>query len=485
MRRLGRRIFLQGFGGALIGLPLLEYTHKTARADTGRPPPRHFAVFFEHGGTLSPVSKTGVRYDGSGAESGADGWAPLDGGEALVPGPILQPVSGHLSSLLLLRGVDNAAGRQQTYLDGDHGYNNATALTCADASVVGGGLEHEKSAAGPSIDRVLAERLAVRHPVPFTAAHLMVDGYHYGSPFYRAAHQQVAPQKDPVAAFAALFSGVSDAPGEDADATARARALRRSVLDGTKDLLSAFRKRLGARDQHTLEAHLDSLRELELRVAQISVPAEQGCIKPSVTGPFATPDDVAKAHVDILVAALRCGLTNVVCLELGDIETLWLAPPLVSPEGNAHAFHHLSMAVGQAGAAKADRNAWVAAMIQNRQWRLTLLGRFLDGLAAVPEGAGSLLDATVALWTSEFSNGGAHSAADVPLLLASGPNGRLRGGRHLNFNALAQVDPHTLGYATQESLHNVYAALLQLFDFPDAHFGNSDAYRFGPTSGLT
>jgi hypothetical protein len=485
MRRLDRRIILQGFGGALIGLPLLEYTHRVARADGLRPPPRRFVVFFEHGGTLSPVSKTGHRFDGTGAESAADGWSPLDPGEALVPGPILQALNAHLPSLLLLRGVDNGAGRRQTPQDGDHGFNNVTALTCADATVVGQTSEDQKSANGPSIDRVLAERLALRHPVPHTALHLMVDGYHYGTPFFKGPHQPVAAQKDPVAAFGALFSGVSEGGSTPDPAAARAWALRRSILDGTTAMTRGFKAKLGAADQQTVEAHLDHLRELELRLQAQALPRLSGCQKPVLATPFANPDELGKAQVDVMLAALRCGLTNVACLELGDLETLWMSPAFVSQEGNAHAMHHLSMGVGQQGTEKQHHAAWVDTMIQNRRWRLSVLARFLDGLSAIPEGLGTMLDGTVVLSTSEFSNGGAHSGADVPLLLAGGPGGRLRGGRHLNFNVIARSDPASLTYETQASLHNVYTALLNLFDYPDTHFGNGDAYVSGPLSGLT
>ena len=341
--KLSRRLVLQGFGGALIGLPLLEVQAQT-RGSGGKPvPPRRFVVFFEHGGTLSNVGKDGVRYDGTGAESAVDGWSPLSSGEALVPGPILQAVASHKDSLLQLRGVDNAAGRRATWLDGDHGFNNATALTCADASTTGTQTEMEKSAHGPSIDRVLAERLALRHPVPFSSVHLMIDGYHYGSPFYRAAHQQVSPQKDPVAAFDGLFAGVREEGAKEEPAAARARALRKSVLDGTGEMTRQFRTRLGARDRQTVEAHLEHLRELELRLERLALPQLPGCVKPTAPGELRNGDEIGRAHVDILLAALRCGLTNVGALEIGDIEALWLSPAYVSDEGNAHAMHHLTI----------------------------------------------------------------------------------------------------------------------------------------------
>ncbi len=72
---LSRRLVLQGFGGAAIGLPLLEYTHGKAWAQSAALPKR-FIVFFEHGGYISACDKGGKKYDGLGKNNGTDGWKP-------------------------------------------------------------------------------------------------------------------------------------------------------------------------------------------------------------------------------------------------------------------------------------------------------------------------------------------------------------------------------------------------------------------------
>lgn len=47
----GRRAFLRGASGAVLALPLLEYTH--GRAFAGARPLQRFLTVFEHGGTVS------------------------------------------------------------------------------------------------------------------------------------------------------------------------------------------------------------------------------------------------------------------------------------------------------------------------------------------------------------------------------------------------------------------------------------------------
>jgi hypothetical protein len=59
------------------------------------------------------------------------------------------------------------------------------------------------------------------------------------------------------------------------------------------------------------------------------------------------------------------------------------------------------------------------------------LGRFLDQLAAVNEGQGSLLDETAVLFGSNMSNGSNHSNVNLPILMAGG---RFRHGQHLQFD---------------------------------------------------
>jgi hypothetical protein len=468
----------------MIGLPLLEFTHGEAWAQS-RQTPQRFVVFFDHGGTLSPVQKNGTRDDGTHNQCGFDGWSPASPGEILQPGTIHSVLQTHLDKLLLLRGIDNRSARVQAPSDGDHGWNNATAMTCSNARVTGTISEALKSALAPSFDQILATRLAQRQPVPFESIHLMLDGTTYGTPFYRDSMQPVAPQLDPVAAFDTMFASVNEASSGEDPAGVRARALKRSILDGTGDMVKTFQKRLGTTDRQTLDAHLDHVRTLEQRVAALALPMVPGCQKPTLTSPFASKGDIAEAHVDVMAAALRCGLTNVACFEIGDIETLWLNPAWVNPQGLAHMNDHMIATTGPTGVDHASLPTWLPAMIQNRSWRMSLFGRLMDALGSAPEGSGTMLDHSLLYYTSDFSNPSLHSAADVPVLLAGGVSGQFRMGRHLNFNLKAAADPTTSDYETRSSLHNLYTSILNAFDYPDTSFGNQDAYVQGPLAGLT
>src|SRR6185436_77905 len=110
---------------------------------------------------------------------------------------------------------------------------------------------------------------------------------------------------------------------------------------------------------------------------------------------------------------------------------------------------------------------WLDEMLVNRQWDIGLFQRILVGLDSVPEGDGTMLDNTVMLYTSEFSNGSYHSENNMPLLMAGSAGGYFRTGRHINCNKA--TDP--LKYQTSTGTHNLYTSILNAFGFPDTHFG--------------
>jgi hypothetical protein len=64
-------------------------------------------------------------------------------------------------------------------------------------------------------------------------------------------------------------------------------------------------------------------------------------------------------------------------------------------------------------------------------------------LAAVPEGAGTLLGHTLVVWTAEFSKSNTHDWRNMPFLLAGGAGGSLRTGRCVTARGLPTNRLHT------------------------------------------
>jgi len=484
LKHMGRRAFLHGAGTVAIGLPLLEYTHGHAFAAGVA---KRFLTVFSHGGTISNQGTRG-KHDGRGSNQGNDWWRPADPGESLVLGPIHEPLAAFRDKLLVLESVDNrAATGQDRYGRGGHGIANVTALTAADMTTIGSGDDASETALGPSIDHVLAERLAALSPVRFDRIHLNVRGHQYGSPYFRAARERVSGESDPRIAFDTIFAGVTPDTGPSPEFL-RQQARRRSVVDGVMEGFARFRNVVSTRDLHVIDAHLEHLRALERELADVDLPAM--CLPPDApsTSRDTSQEIIGPLHVRIIVAALRCGLTNVANLEIADILTPWTEAGLRmdSGFGIGHSLGHYAREVGPTGENAGQLDDWLAEMLDNRRWRMSLVAQLLAGLddPAFPEGDGTMLDNSLMLYTSEFSEPSGHISFNQPVLLAGSAGGYFRTGRHLDYNRAAAADPDTLSYDSEQSIHNLFTSILQAFGGTDERFGSAHAPRTGSLPGL-
>jgi hypothetical protein len=62
-----------------------------------------------------------------------------------------------------------------------------------------------------------------------------------------------------------------------------------------------------------------------------------------------------------------------------------------------------------------------------------LFSSFLEKMRDTPDGDGSLLDHSAILYGAGMSEGNGHVPRNLPILLAGGANGKLRGGRHIKY----------------------------------------------------
>lgn len=99
---------------------------------------------------------------------------------------------------------------------------------------------------------------------------------------------------------------------------------------------------------------------------------------------------------------------------------------------------------------------------------MELFARMLGKMAAIEEGESTLLDNVALLYGSGISDGNQHNHDDLPILVAGGGGGRIRGGRHVKFS---QPTP----------LCNVYLDMLRAAGVQKDEFGDST----GPTEELS
>src|SRR6187399_1461435 len=89
-----------------------------------------------------------------------------------------------------------------------------------------------------------------------------------------------------------------------------------------------------------------------------------------------------------------------------------------------------------------------------------LFSHVLERLKATPDGDGNLLDHTLLLYGSAMSNSNVHNHGPLPVLVAGGAAGRLKGGRHIK-------------YPENTPMSNLLMSIMDKAGIPQASVGDS------------
>src|SRR5262249_20752022 len=136
------------------------------------------------------------------------------------------------------------------------------------------------------------------------------------------------------------------------------------------------------------------------------------------------PDD-AEAHTklmfDLTAIAFQADITRISTFMMAREVSYRTFPQLGISEAFHPASHHQN---------NPERLAQLAKI---NTFHVSLVSHFLDRLKATPDGDGTLLDHSLVLYGSAMSNSNVHNHGPLPVLVAGGANGRLKGGRHLSY----------------------------------------------------
>ena len=94
------------------------------------------------------------------------------------------------------------------------------------------------------------------------------------------------------------------------------------------------------------------------------------------------------------------------------------------------------------------------------RFHIEQLGYVLNRMKSIKEGAGTMLDNTMLLYGAGISDGNRHNHDDLPMLLAGGGGGRIKGGRHMTFPA-------------DTPLTNLFLSMLDSMGVPAETLGDS------------
>ena len=517
LKRVGRRGFLIGAGGLSIALPTLSYfqPRKTYGQDaTGRP--KFFLTFLNAQGTLdeqwllNPADVPDVMTDDPRYQFG-DITSPLDPWKAR-----LLSIWGVDNKMPHLCRTDGHLAQTRTLLTGDvmgHALNPDGSLRDVGDQPDADWTVH---AVGPSIDQVLAQRISGGDG-RFRSIDLGVGVTGSGTYLYAGRNDPVSIQGDPRMALDRLFTGFD--PGAIAEAE-RVRANRRSVLDGVLGSFRSLRGKVGREDRVRLDNHFDKIREIETRLEgdlRLCEPPTLDLYRPDwrtfdyfdhswgreTFDPGFDPDidiDVtAPAHAQVLALAMACDLTRVGSILFVDKNEIpYFRYGKTIPGSDTALVEGYSDWHDMVHGGQGDRENPGRGLVEGFKWYSELYAGLLTELESHPgtDPGTTLLDETMTMWTSEFSNGCFHNTHRIPFIFGGnvGPGGA---GRHLNRGVgwvedgwgLGENGDMRYGHGWEDSQHTqnqVFTSVLHAFGFDDERFGRRapDIDDSGPIEGF-
>jgi len=223
-----------------------------------------------------------------------------------------------------------------------------------------------------------------------------------------------------------------------------------SLLDSVREEASALQRRLPAADRTRVDQYLTDVREIERRVQKMGQQLSDDLPIPAApTGIPRDLDDHIRLMFDLQVLAWQADITRVSTLMLSKE----LSTAVYAKSNVRDAFHTLSHHSNIQE--NKDRFA-----VLNR-YHVSLFAYLLERLQKTPDGDGTLLDHSMVLYGSGLSDGNQHNHTDLPVVLAGGASGWLKGGRHLR-------------HPQNTPMANLLVGMLHTLDVPADSFGDSN-----------
>lgn len=402
-KHLPRRTVLRGLG-ASVALPFLDsmlpaQTPLAKSAANSRS--RLSCIYVPHGATM-------------------DKWTPAAEGAGFQFTETLTPLEKFRDRICIVSdlGHANAAG-----IGSDAGADHARS-----AAVYLSGAHPEKDSikVGTTIDQIAAQHIGQDTPLPSVELSIEEVALSCGSGYACAYSNTISwktpttplpMENNPQVVFEKLFGDGST----NADRLAR-RQQSRSLLDSVMQEVSSLQKELPADDRVKLTGYLDDVREIERRIqkAQNQIPAGMALPEAPVGVPESF-DEHFKIMYDLQVLAFRAEITRIATMMYARDTSGAVYPQSGVREGFHVASHHSN------NRANMDRFALI------NRYHVEMLAYFLDKLKTTPDGDGTLLDHSMVLYGSSMSNGNQHDHDPLPVILAGGASGQLKGGHHLHY----------------------------------------------------
>jgi len=426
-KALSRRAVLRGAGAALA-LPLLDAMTPALAQGAGPKPAHRFQTVYVPNGMA-------MEY-----------WSPSTTGRDFELTPILKPLASYREKMLVLSGLNANwniahAGAGGSFLTG----------------VTRGGRNEVEILADVSIDQLLARQLgsetqlsslelSMDAPALAGACTVNLSCVYTHTLSWRSPTEPLPTEHNPRAVFERLFGD----SGSTASSVRQARlGQQASILDAVLGKLARLEHQLGAADRHLVESYTESIRNIERRIQKAEEQIGQDL--PELAQPAGVPP-VYEEHMELMqdlqVLALQTDLTRVITFMMSKEQSARPYPQIGVPDAHHPLSHHN------------NNPQLVEKMSHINAHHTTLFSRYLDKLAAIPEGDGSLLDNMTLLYGCGISNSTIHSGVNLPVMLVGGGAGWLPGGQHIQFD-------------NNPTMADLLVTLMDKFSYPVDRIGGS------------
>jgi Protein of unknown function (DUF1552) len=394
--RFSRRTMLRGLGVSMA-VPWLESLKVWGDEPLGR------AAASE-----APV-RLAVLFAGNGFHT-KEWWAKGEGA-AMELGQVLAPLAEHRQKLLFIRGLYNAEALKGNI------HSSQTGNLLSGAPLASGG----EIRSGTSVDQLLAQEYGRS-----TKVSSLVLGCEKSNPSVHKNYSML------YSSHISWTSPTTPTPLELYPALAFDRLFKDEVERGDKSVLDAvladasdLRGRISLSDQHKLDEYLESVRDVEQRIARAGTQGELQGWRPTLDKPNiprppeGIPQNIAdhmRLMCDILVLGFQTDTTRITTLKLNNDHSSLRFPHL----GVDYMIHHLL--------SHSDTADW----LKVNQFFVEQLAYIARKLDTIQEGERTALDNSMLLFCSSMMTG-SHDATQLPVVLLGGGGGKIKTGRVLDY----------------------------------------------------
>jgi len=366
------------------------------------------------GGAALPV-RFGTWFWGCGMTAAR--WIPKTVGPGYEVTPELKPMAAYRDQVSLLTNFDVIldGAPNMAHISGPIGFRTG--------ALPGGGADL------PSFDVLIADVIGVNSR--FRSLEVACTGDPKHSYSQRSAAVSNASETSPVALYTRIFGPEFQDPNAGDFKPDPKVMLRKSVMSEVRNERDALMKRVGAADRVRLDEYFTSLRQLEqqLELQLQKPPPAVACAVPS------KPKDMEVGSEIEQVVATHTLMTQLVAMALACNQTrafnvVFSNSSSVLRKNGTNTTHH--QLTHEEPVDEKLGYQLEATYFLDRS--MAAWGAFLETLAAVREGDGTLLDNSMVLAHSCTSYAKTHAIEGLPAMIAGKAGGRLRPGCHVDGN---------------------------------------------------